>query len=228
MLKTLVGISQDIDYIAASFVRRASDVLAIKELLSEYQGIGLKLSPRLKTRRVENIDDIIKVSDGIMVARGDLGVEIPTEDVPIYQKGIIKKCIEASKPVIIATQMLDSMIRNPRPTRAETSDVANAIYDGADAIMLSGETAIGRYPVEALLTMGRIARRVENSIDYVTEFEKRLADKETNVTDAISHATCSIAHSLYARAIVTATKRAYCQNGIPISAGIPDYCYHYQ
>ena len=201
------GISQDIDYIAASFVRRASDVLAIKELLSEYQGDRVKVIAKIENQEgLENIDDIIKDSDGIMVARGDLGVEIPTEDVPIYQKGIIKKCIEASKPVIIATQMLDSMIRNPRPTRAETSDVANAIYDGADAIMLSGETAIGRYPVEALLTMGRIARRVENSIDYVTEFEKRLADKETNVTDAISHATCSIAHSLYARAIVTATK----------------------
>jgi pyruvate kinase len=201
------GISQDIDYIAASFIRRASDVLAIKELLSEHQGNRIKVIAKIENQEgLENIDDIIRVSDGIMVARGDLGVEIPTEDVPIYQKEIIKKCIEASKPVIIATQMLDSMIRNPRPTRAETSDVANAIYDGADAIMLSGETAIGRYPVESLLTMARIAERVENSIDYVAEFEKRLADKETNVTNAISHATCSIAHSLHARAIVTATK----------------------
>ena len=163
-----------------------------------------------------------------MVARGDLGVEIPTEDVPIYQKEIIKKCIEASKPVIIATQMLDSMIRNPRPTRAETSDVANAIYDGADAIMLSGETAIGRYPVESLLTMARIAERVENSIDYVAEFEKRLADKETNVTNAISHATCSIAHSLHARAIVTATKSGRTARMVSNTACIADYCYYYQ
>ncbi|HZJ58584.1 MAG TPA: pyruvate kinase [Clostridia bacterium] len=201
------GISQQIDYIAASFVRRASDVLAIKRVLSENNGDYIKVIAKIENQEgLENIDEIIRVSDGIMVARGDLGVEIPTEDVPIHQKEIIKKCIEASKPVIIATQMLDSMIRNPRPTRAETSDVANAIYDGADVIMLSGETAAGKYPVETLLTMARIAKRVENSIDYEMEFEKRVAGKEATVTDSISHATCSIAHGLHAKAIVTATR----------------------
>ena len=198
------------DYIAASFVRKSADVLAIKEVLEENHGTNIKVIAKIENQEgLENIDDIIKISDGIMVARGDLGVEIPTEEVPIAQKTIIKKCIAVSKPVIIATQMLDSMIRNPRPTRAETSDVANAIYDGTDAIMLSGETAIGKYPVEALLTMAKIAERVESSIDYIGAFEKRIVGEEPTVTNSISHATCSIAHDLNARAIITATRTGH-------------------
>ena len=204
------GIEQGVDYIAASFVRKPSDVLAIKEVLEENKGHDIKVIAKIENQEgLENIDDIIKVSDGIMIARGDLGVEIPTEDVPVVQKSIIKKCLEVSKPVIIATQMLDSMIRNPRPTRAETSDVANAIYDGTDAIMLSGETAIGKYPVEALRTMARIAERVENSIDYKVAFEKRIVGQEATVTNSISHATCAIAHDLNAKAIITATRTGH-------------------
>ena len=204
------GIEQGIDYIAASFVRKPSDVLAIKEVLEENKGHDVKVIAKIENQEgLENIDDIIKVSDGIMIARGDLGVEIPTEDVPVAQKSIIKKCLEVSKPVIIATQMLDSMIRNPRPTRAETSDVANAIYDGTDAIMLSGETAIGKYPVEALRTMATIAERVENSIDYKSAFEKRIVGQEATVTNSISHATCAIAHDLNAKAIITATRTGH-------------------
>ena len=204
------GIEQGVDYIAASFVRKPADVLAIREVLEENKGNDIKVIAKIENQEgLENIDDIIKVSDGIMIARGDLGVEIPAEDVPIVQKNIIKKCLEVSKPVIIATQMLDSMIRNPRPTRAETSDVANAIYDGTDAIMLSGETAIGKYPVEALRTMARIAERVENSIDYKAAFEKRIVGQEATVTNSICHATCAIAHDLSARAIITATKTGY-------------------
>lgn len=204
------GVEQGVDYIAASFVRKPADVLAIREVLEENKGNDIKVIAKIENQEgLENIDDIIKVSDGIMIARGDLGVEIPAEDVPIVQKNIIKKCLEVSKPVIIATQMLDSMIRNPRPTRAETSDVANAIYDGTDAIMLSGETAIGKYPVEALRTMARIAERVENSIDYKAAFEKRIVGQEATVTNSICHATCAIAHDLSARAIITATKTGY-------------------
>lgn len=204
------AISKKVDYIAISFVRKMRDVLDVKKILEENQGGHIKLISKIENQEgLENIDDIIKVSDGIMVARGDLGVEIPTEDVPIAQKSIIKKCRNAGKPVIIATQMLDSMIRNPRPTRAETSDVANAIYDGTDAIMLSGETAIGKYPIEALLTMAKIAERVESSISYVDSFEKTLVGEKATVTNSISHATCSIAHDLQAKAIITATRSGY-------------------
>lgn len=154
---------------------------------------------------VNNIDEIIKVADGIMVARGDLGVEIPIEDVPIVQKQLIEKCYKAGKPVITATQLLDSMMRNPRPTRAEATDIANAIYDGTSAIMLSGETAIGKYPLESLLTMSRIAERAEKSIDYKKKFMRQNFDIDINVTNAISHATCTTAHDLGAVAIITVT-----------------------
>ncbi|HZJ82626.1 MAG TPA: pyruvate kinase [Clostridia bacterium] len=201
------GISREVDYIAISFVRKIADVLDVKRILETNNGGHIKVISKIENQEgLENIDNIIKISDGIMVARGDLGVEIPIEDVPIAQKSIIKKCNNASKPVIIATQMLDSMIRNPRPTRAETSDVANAIYDGTDAIMLSGETAMGKYPLESLLTMATIARRVESSINYVNEFEKRIVGEQATVTNSISHATCSIAHDLQAKAIITATQ----------------------
>ena len=155
---------------------------------------------------VKNIDEIIEVSDGIMVARGDMGVEIPNEDVPVMQKMIIKKVYNAGKQVITATQMLDSMINNPRPTRAETTDVANAIYDGTSAVMLSGESAAGKYPVEAVQTMARIAERTEEDIDYRKRFFALSRTGKIEITDAISHATCTTAYDIGAKAIVTVTK----------------------
>ena len=155
---------------------------------------------------VKNIDEIIEVSDGIMVARGDMGVEIPLEDVPAMQKMIIKKATKAGKQVITATQMLDSMIKNPRPTRAEATDVANAIYDGTSAIMLSGETAAGDYPVEAVKTMVRIAIRTEQDINYRARFKQRESLDNPDITNAISHATCTTAHDLNAAAIIPVTK----------------------
>lgn len=203
------GIANDIDFIAASFVRKPSDVLAIRKILEDENASHIHIIAKIENQEgVNQIDDILKVSDGIMVARGDLGVEIPTEDVPIIQKEIIRKCNMAGKPVITATQMLDSMIRNPRPTRAETNDVANAIYDGSDAIMLSGETAAGKYPVEALKTMAKIAERVENTIRYHENTSVSYASPST-ITNAISHATCATAMELGAAAIITATTSGY-------------------
>ena len=155
---------------------------------------------------VANIDEILKVCDGVMVARGDLGVEIPLEDIPVIQKKLIKQAYRAGKQVITATQMLDSMIKNPRPTRAETTDVANAIYDGTSASMLSGETAAGAYPVEAVRTMARIAERTEGDIDYRKRFSQAKVSELCNVTDAISHATCAAAHDLNAAAVITVSK----------------------
>lgn len=161
------GIEQDVDFIAASFVRRPSDILEIKELLEKHNAAHIQIIPKIENQEgVDNIDSILEVSDGLMVARGDLGVEIPAEDVPLVQKKLIRKCNTAGKPVITATQMLDSMQRNPRPTRAEASDVANAIFDGTDAIMLSGETAAGNYPVESVQTMNNIAEKTETALDH--------------------------------------------------------------
>ena len=200
------GIKEDVDFIAASFIRKASDVLAIREILEDNDVHHIQIISKIENQEgLDNIDDIIKVSDGIMVARGDLGVEIPTEEIPLAQKEIIKKCNKAGKPVITATQMLDSMIRNPRPTRAEATDVANAIFDGTDAIMLSGETAMGKYPVEAVKIMNDIAKRTESAIDYESLLEAKAVEKETLVTDAISYATCRIAADLGASAILTVT-----------------------
>ncbi|MGI6112518.1 MAG: pyruvate kinase [Mahellales bacterium] len=204
------GIKNGIDFVAASFVRRPSDVLEIRKILEENNGQYIDIISKIENQEgVDNIDDIIAVSDGIMIARGDLGVEIPIEEVPIVQKRIIRKCNAAGKPVITATQMLDSMIRNPRPTRAETSDVANAIYDGTDAIMLSGETAIGKYPIETIKTMSRIASRVENSINYGRDSHGMDLSVKPTVTNAICHSTCTTAHDLGASAIITATKSGY-------------------
>lgn len=200
------GIKNGFDLIAASFVRRADDVLAIRKVLKENGGADINIIAKIENPQgVNNIDEILKVTDGIMVARGDLGVEIPLEDVPIVQKQLIEKSYRAGKPVITATQLLDSMIRNPRPTRAEATDIANAIYDGTSSIMLSGETAMGKYPVESLLTMSRIAERAEQSIDYKKRFTRHTFDMDINVTNAISHATCTTAHDLGAKAIITVT-----------------------
>ena len=203
----LFGIQEDMDFVAASFVRSADDVLEIRRLLDENGGWNINIIAKIENGEgVENIDSIIEVSDGIMIARGDMGVEIPCEEVPVIQKMIIKKVYKAGKQVITATQMLDSMMKNPRPTRAETTDVANAIYDGTSAIMLSGETAAGDYPVEALRMMVRIADRTEQDIDYKKRFFRYEKEEQPDVTDAICHATCTTAHDLNAKAVITVTK----------------------
>lgn len=203
----LFGIEKDYDFIAASFVRCADDVKQIRQILNENGGSKIEIISKIENREgVDNIDEIIDASEGIMIARGDMGVEIPSEEVPVIQKMIIKKVYEAGKKVITATQMLDSMMKNPRPTRAETTDVANAIYDGTSAIMLSGETAAGRYPVESLQTMVRIAERTEEDIDYRKRFFGYDHRAGSNITDAICHATCTTAHDLNASGILTVTK----------------------
>ncbi len=203
----IFGIKTGFDYIAASFTRGPEDILEVRKILEEYNCKDMNIIAKIENAEgVENIDKIINVVDGIMVARGDMGVEIPLEEVPVLQKKIIKKVYKAGKQVITATQMLDSMMKNPRPTRAESTDVANAIYDGTSAIMLSGETAAGLYPVEALKTMVKIAKRTEKDIDYVKKFNEVSQGELLNVTNAISHATCTTAHDLGATAIVTVTK----------------------
>jgi len=206
----LFGIENEIDFIAASFIRKASDVIEIRKILEAHKANNIQIISKIENQEgVDNIDEIIQVSDGIMVARGDLGVEIPTEEIPLVQKTIIKKCNEEGKPVITATQMLDSMMRNPRPTRAEVTDVANAIFDGTDAIMLSGETAAGKYPVEAVRTMANIALRTEHSLNYKELLSTKSIGNNITVTNAISHATCATAEDLGAAAIVTATSSGY-------------------
>ncbi len=201
------GVEHDFDIIAASFVRTADDVLAIRSVLEERGGADINIIAKIENLQgVSNIDEIIRVSDGIMVARGDMGVEIPLEEVPVIQKMIIKKVYDAGKKVITATQMLDSMMKHPRPTRAEATDVANAIYDGTSAIMLSGETAAGLYPVEALKTMVRIAVRTEQDINYIQRFKQRKTMSNPDMTNAISHATCTMAGDLNAAAIITVSK----------------------
>ena len=198
---------QDYDFIAASFTRTADDILEIRKILEEKGGQYIHIIAKIENMQgVENCEEILRVADGIMIARGDMGVEIPLEEVPVIQKKLIRMALKASKPVITATQMLDSMIKNPRPTRAETSDVANAIYQGTGAIMLSGETAAGAYPIEAVRTMARIAERTEKDIDYSREFKPRRLAERPDVTNAISHATCTTAMDLNAAAIVAVTK----------------------
>lgn len=204
------GIKQEIDYIAASFIRKAEDVIAIRRILEDNNADDIMIVSKIENRQgVENIDEIIAVSDGIMVARGDLGVEIPAEEVPLVQKMLIKKCNDAGKPVITATQMLDSMIRNPRPTRAEVTDVATAIFEGSDAIMLSGETASGSYPVEAVKTMAKIAEMIENSLDYEEILKTKNVRFDNSITDSISFATCRTCLNLNASAIISATSSGY-------------------
>ena len=205
----LFAAENGMDFIAASFIQRAADVLAIRKLLEEANSDIHIISKIENAEGVKNIDEIIKVSDGIMVARGDLGVEIPTEEVPLVQKMIIEKCNRLGKPVITATQMLESMITNPRPTRAEAGDVANAILDGTDAVMLSGETANGDYPVEAVQIMAKISIRTEQALKYSEMLQGKGLTANRTTTEAISHATVQVAHELNAASIITDTQTGY-------------------
>ncbi|MBM7555629.1 pyruvate kinase [Halanaerobacter jeridensis] len=203
------GIENEVDFIAASFIRKADDVLSIREILEEHDA-DINIIAKIENQEgVENVDEILEVADGLMVARGDLGVEIPPEEVPAAQKMMIKKCNRAGKPVITATQMLDSMIENPRPTRAEASDVANAIYDGTDATMLSGETAMGDYPVASVDTMNRIARETEKALQYEQLIDRPDLTPAKTITNSICHDTCKTAYELDASAIITSTRSGY-------------------
>ena len=196
------GCEQGIDFVAASFIRKAEDVLAVRKVLCENGGENVKIISKIENQEgLNNFDEILEVTDGVMVARGDLGVEIPVEEVPFAQKMMIEKCNEAGKPVITATQMLDSMIKNPRPTRAEANDVANAIIDGTDAVMLSGETAKGKYPVEAVKVMARIAEKTDPLIYTNVEFD----NEESTITEAVAKGTVDVAEALEAKLIVVGT-----------------------
>lgn len=224
----LFGIQQDVDFIAASFIRNASDVIEIRRLLEEHDS-DIHIIAKIENQQgVDNLDAILKVVDGLMVARGDLGVEIPPEEVPLAQKHMITRCNQWGKPVITATQMLDSMIRNPRPTRAEASDVANAIFDGTDAIMLSGETAAGRFPVESVETMARLANRTEKALSCDRFLERQLEVGMQSVTDSISYASRQTARQLGAAAILTSTQSGHTARmvskyrpGVPVIAITP-------
>ena len=201
------GAEMGFDFIAASFCRCATDVTILRNYLDAIGWNDVKIIAKIENAQgVNNIDEIIAEADGIMVARGDMGVEIPFEQIPAIQKMIIRKVYRAGKIVVTATQMLESMIEHPRPTRAEITDVANAIYDGTSAIMLSGESAVGKYPVEAVRTMARIAETTENNIDYIDRFKRFNDNKHRNITEAISDATVTTAHDLNAAAIVTVTE----------------------
>lgn len=200
------GIENGIDMIAASFIRKKEDIYDIRKVLEDHGGEDILILSKIESQEgVDNIDEIIEASDGIMVARGDLGVEIRTELIPLVQKEVIRKCNKAAKPVITATQMLDSMQRNPRPTRAETTDVANAIIDGTDCVMLSGETAAGKYPIEAVRTMRNICITTELSDDFEENIYQTEIDRKITTTNAISKSTCTIANQLDAKAIITCT-----------------------
>lgn len=225
------GVEQGFDFIAASFVRRASDIEDIRALLKELGGEKIGIIAKIENREgVENMEEILRAADGVMVARGDLGVEIPAYEVPIVQKRMIEMSIRMGKTVITATQMLDSMMRNPRPTRAEVSDVANAVFDGTSCVMLSGETASGKYPIEAVTTMARIVEEAEGAINYWKRFASR--DNESNtIPAAISHTACSTARDLGAKAILAATTSGYTAKsiarfmpGCPIAAVTTSEC----
>ena len=205
----LFGVELGFDIIAASFVRNKEDVLEVRKILDERNSKMMIISKIENMQGLKNLDEIIEVSDGIMVARGDMGVEVPLEEVPVLQKQIIKKAVAKGKQVITATQMLESMMHNPRPTRAETTDIANAIYDGTTAIMLSGESAQGQYPVEAVQTMARIAERTEEDIDFAGRLKKREVPGDGNITTAISHATCTLAADLDVKAIICVTMSGF-------------------
>lgn len=227
----LFGIRTGFDIIAASFVRKRDDVQQMRDFLDHNGGEHIRIMAKIENAEgVSNLEEIIQVCDSVMIARGDMGVEIPFEEIPVIQKKIIKVASMAGKQVITATQMLESMVSHPRPTRAEITDVANAIYDGTSVIMLSGETANGKYPVEAVRTMARIAERTEKDIDYKKRFFiDNMYQDAHDITDAISHATCLVAYNLNAKAMITVTKSgttAYMisrfRSDIPIIACTPD------
>ncbi|MEG2383829.1 MAG: pyruvate kinase, partial [Oscillospiraceae bacterium] len=205
------AVEHDFDFIAASFVRKASDVLDIRACLDEYGGQNIRIIAKIENREgVNNLDEIVAVSDGIMIARGDLGVEIPAYEVPVLQKKMIKVATMSGIPVITATQMLDSMIRNPRPTRAEVSDVANAVFDGTSCVMLSGETASGKYPLEAVYAMTATVNAAEGAINYWGRFREQLSLTDcTSINNAITHSCCMTAMDLNAKAILAATQSGY-------------------
>lgn len=210
----LFGIALGFDYLAASFVRCREDILELKDILRE-KGSDMKVIAKIENMQgIRNLEEILEVSDGCMVARGDMGVEIPMEQVPAAQKKMIKMAVSRGKQVITATQMLESMIRNPRPTRAEAADVANAIYDGTTAIMLSGESAAGRYPVEAVRTMSRIAEYTEEDINYRSRLSNMGAEQKSDITGAIAYATCTTAMDLKAAAIITVTVSGFTAEAI--------------
>lgn len=211
----IFGIENGVDFIAPSFIRKEEDVLNIRKILEENGGSDIEIISKIENQEgVDNIEKILRASDGVMVARGDLGVEIKTEEIPLVQKRLIKLANEMGKPVITATQMLDSMIRNPRPTRAEATDVANAILDGSGAIMLSGETASGKYPAQAVKTMSNIAKFTEGSLDYEKLFHLDMDKKDISTTNALSRATCTTATELDATAIITATSSGFTSKAI--------------
>ena len=203
------AVDHNLEFVAASFIRKAEDILEIRKVIEDYGG-DIKIIAKIESQEgLDNLADIIKVVDGLMVARGDLGVEIPTEEVPIAQKEMIAMCVQRGIPVITATQMLDSMMRNPRPTRAEAGDVANAIIDGSDAVMLSGETASGKFPIESVQTMARIAEKTEEALEKYPEWSFLSVHAEASITDAIGDAVCNTATTLNAAAILTATNSGY-------------------
>ena len=210
------GVEHGFDFIAASFVRTREDIQEVRKIVED-RGSKIKIIAKIENMQgIQNLEEIINVADGIMVARGDMGVEIPLEEVPILQKKMIKMAVAQGKHVITATQMLESMSKNPRPTRAEATDIANAIYDGTTAIMLSGESAAGLYPVEAVKTMSRIAERAEQDIDYRGRMQRVKEDRQEtpDITTAISYATCSVASDLKAAAIITVTMSGFTANMI--------------
>lgn len=218
------------DYIAASFIRSAGDVAAVRAVLEENGASGIRIIAKVENREgVEHLDEILNAADGVMVARGDLGVEIPACEVPVVQKEMVRRAVRRGKPVIIATQMLDSMIRNPRPTRAEISDVANAIFDDASCVMLSGETASGKYPLEALRTMVETVEAAEASLDRWARLGREQGEENDSINEAITHACCTTAKDLRAAAILTVTKTGHTARmisrfrpGCPILALTPD------
>ncbi|WP_424963760.1 pyruvate kinase [Ekhidna sp.] len=204
------GLSQDIDWVALSFVRKPEDIIQLKEIIKE-AGKNTKVVAKIeKPEALRNIDAIIEETDGVMVARGDLGVEIPMHEVPIWQKKIVLKCNELAKPVIIATQMMESMIENPRPTRAETNDIANAVMDGADALMLSAESAAGKYPVEAVQKMSETIKAVETEAESIyNKYYDKQFESSTRMNDLLIRAACRLAENTNARALVCMTKSGY-------------------
>lgn len=227
----LFGIEQDVDYIAASFIRNREDILSIRNFLDYNGGSRIKIIAKIENQEgIDNFDDILEIANGIMVARGDMGVEVDYDKLPGIQKRFIKKCRKVGKLVVTATQMLESMVNNPSPTRAEISDVANAVFDGTSAIMLSGETANGKYPVQTVKTMAKIAIRAEKDAFELGEYLRTTPNIEADYTQAISHATCTTAEDLKAAAIITVTQKGNTalriskfRPSVQIIAATPDY-----